>query len=92
MRRVALASWLVVAGCAAAAPLSIAPPAYLPSAFSDATVAITTNAYGAYGGAPDALKIGDVAPDFTLPSADGSVLSSASLDGDVVLVFFRGFW
>ncbi len=41
-----------------------------------------------------ALKVGDVAPDFLLPDADGRLHSSEQLrrDGPLVLSFFRGGW
>jgi peroxiredoxin len=35
------------------------------------------------------LKIGDQAPDFTLPSADDGVISLAQLSKPVALVFLR---
>jgi len=41
-----------------------------------------------------ALKIGEPAPDFTLPDAGGAPVSLASFRGQapVVLVFYRGYW
>jgi peroxiredoxin len=41
-----------------------------------------------------ALKAGDVAPDFTLPDADGNSLSSTALlaKGPLVITFYRGAW
>lgn len=94
MKRLATIVLLALVGCAGPKTPGPAAPTYLPSAFSDAAVDITTNAYGAYAGAPDALEIGDLAPDFALPSATGEVVSLGALraGGDVVLVFFRGFW
>ena len=40
------------------------------------------------------IKVGERAPDFTLPSTDGVQVSLASLvaKGPVVLSFFRGRW
>jgi len=40
------------------------------------------------------VKVGERAPDFTLPDADGEPVSLASLvaRGPVVLSFFRGRW
>lgn len=69
-------------------------PRYKPSSSSPAPVDITTNAYGAYGAAPDAPKIGDVARDFTLPLADGGTfdLAQARKAGPVLVMFYRGFW
>ena len=80
-------------GCAPADPVSV-PPAYRPSAFSEAPVDITNDDYGAFGGAPRAPGIGAVVPDFELPVATGGRLALADLRsrGDVVIVFFRGFW
>src|SRR3954468_2420031 len=44
--------------------------------------------------ASHALKVGDVAPDFLLPDADGRLHSSEQLraNGPLVLSFFRGGW
>ena len=41
-----------------------------------------------------ALKVGEPAPDFTLPDAGGAPVSLASFRGQapVVLVFYRGYW
>lgn len=40
------------------------------------------------------LKTGEKAPDFTLPSADGSEVRLSKLlrTGSVVLTFYRGHW
>lgn len=46
-------------------------------------------------GAQDrALKVGDVAPEFTLPDADGNPVSSEVLlaKGPLVVTFYRGAW
>ena len=46
-------------------------------------------------GAPDrALKVGDVAPEFTLPDPDGNPVSSKALlaRGPLVVTFYRGVW
>ncbi len=69
-------------------------PRYKPSTSSPSAVDITTNAYGAYGEAPDAPKIGDVAQDFKLPLADGGTfdLAQARSAGPVLVMFYRGFW
>jgi peroxiredoxin len=44
--------------------------------------------------ASHALKVGDTAPDFLLPDADGRLHSSEQLrrNGPLVLSFFRGVW
>jgi hypothetical protein len=41
-----------------------------------------------------ALKVGEPAPDFTLPDATGAAVSLASFRdrSPVVLVFYRGYW
>ena len=40
------------------------------------------------------LKLGDKAPDFSLPNGDGKlvILSEYTQRSPVVLVFYRGFW
>lgn len=46
-------------------------------------------------GAPGrALKVGDIAPAFTLPDADGNPVSSEALlaKGPIVVTFYRGVW
>lgn len=46
-------------------------------------------------GAPDrALKVGDIAPEFTLPDPDGNPVSSRALlaKGPLVVSFYRGVW
>jgi len=45
-------------------------------------------------GASLKLKVGDKAPDFSLPNGDGKVivLSEYTQRSPVVLVFYRGFW
>lgn len=69
-------------------------PRYKPSSRSPEPMDIRSNAYGASRSAPDALKIGDHAPDFTLPRAGGGTVSlgAARQDGPVVIVFYRGHW
>ena len=43
---------------------------------------------------PDAVRVGDRAPNFELPNARGERvrLSAALASGPVVLVFYRGAW
>ena len=71
-----------------------AVPRYLPSAFSESPVDILSEGYGAFGGAPQAPGLGASVADFTLPLAHGDSfsLADARQQGDVVVVFFRGFW
>ncbi len=71
-----------------------AVPHYKPSSRSPEPLDITSNAYGFSRNAPDALAIGDRAPDFRVPRAGGGEvrLSEALARGDVVLVFYRGHW
>jgi hypothetical protein len=44
--------------------------------------------------APAVLRVGEPAPDFTLPDASGTPVSLASFreQKPVVLVFYRGYW
>lgn len=46
------------------------------------------------GAAQKALKVGDKAPEFTLPDPNGNAVSSAKLleNGSIVLSFYRGTW
>jgi peroxiredoxin len=48
----------------------------------------------ASGAQDKALKAGDVAPEFTLPDADGKPVSSKTLlaKGPLVVTFYRGVW
>lgn len=73
---------------------TVARPAYLPSGKSTSLVDITTDAYGAFSAAPNAPSIGDIAPDFSLPTTTGETFSLAEAvsAGEVAIVFFRGFW
>ena len=43
---------------------------------------------------PTTFKVGDQAPDFTLPDAAGRPVTLADYRGQkpVVLVFYRGYW
>jgi hypothetical protein len=45
-------------------------------------------------GTPTALRVGEPAPDFTLPDAGGRPVTLADYRGHkaVVLVFYRGYW
>ncbi len=87
----ALLAWL------ACVPLSASGddfPAYKPSSRSAAPVDIRLNAYGVSRDAPNALEIGNVAPDFAAPRAGGGIVTSRALrrQGPLVLVFYRGHW
>ena len=70
-----------------------ASPLYKPSARSPAPLDITTNEYGYSTNAPQALAIGDKAPDFVVPG-QSKQLSLAALrrNGPVVIIFYRGHW
>ncbi len=59
-----------------------------------ATVSSAFEALMASDTASNAIKTGDKAPDFTLPSVRGGnlTLSDAFKDGPVVLSFYRGSW
>ncbi len=69
-------------------------PRYKPSSRSADAIDITTNGYGASRDAPDALGIGELAPDFVLPQAGGGEVSLEALreKGPVALIFYRGHW
>lgn len=90
----ALLLGLWVAPPADAQEPAAAVPHYKPSSRSPAPVDITSNAYGFSRSAPDALAIGDRAPDFQLRRAGGGALRLREhlARGDVVLVFYRGHW
>jgi len=51
-------------------------------------------AAGAAGQVRKGLKVGDKAPDFSLPNYDNKPVSLADYTshGPVVLIFYRGFW
>jgi hypothetical protein len=89
-----LAIWLWAFSLIAAAAPAPDHPRYKPSSRSPEPMDIRTNAYGASRSAPDALEIGDTAPDFTLPRAGGGALNLADLrgSGPVALIFYRGHW
>lgn len=69
-------------------------PKYKPSARSPVPLDIRTNVYGASNSAPDALRIAEVVPNFTLPKAGGGQIRLKTLlaDGPVALIFYRGHW
>ena len=54
----------------------------------------STNDLIASGAQDRALKIGDIAPEFSLPDADGHLVSSKALleYGPLVVTFYRGVW
>jgi hypothetical protein len=70
------------------------PPRYAPSGLSDDELPITSNAYGAFTGAPAAPGLGDTAPDFEAALVDGGTfrLAQARAAGPVLVMFYRGFW
>lgn len=43
---------------------------------------------------PDRVKVGQIAPDFALESAEGQTVNLSDFRGKkaVVLVFYRGYW
>ena len=69
-------------------------PRYKPSSRAPQPMDITLNTYGASRSAPNALGIGDTAPDFHLPRASGGTVSLASArkHGPVAIIFYRGHW
>ncbi len=90
MRKLLLCCALLTATVASAGD---AIPRYKPSSQAPEALDITSNAYGFSRTAPDALKIGDTAPDFTLAGPKG-VISLAELrrKGEVAVIFYRGHW
>lgn len=69
-------------------------PLYKPSSSSVDAIDISSNEYGRHSVAPDALGIGEYAPDFSLSLSNGElfVLGEEVKDGPVVIVFYRGHW
>jgi hypothetical protein len=72
-------------------------PAWLALGFS--SLLLATGAWFNFVGArvpvtPTALRVGERAPDFTLPDAAGRPVALADYRGKkpVVLVFYRGYW
>ncbi|MCA9719849.1 MAG: hypothetical protein H6713_36015 [Myxococcales bacterium] len=65
-----------------------------PSLAKGALLSIASDEYGAFSPAPGALGVGDKAPDFELPLSTGEMvrMSAANPGGDLVVVFYRGFW
>lgn len=69
------------------------PPYSVPHSVIE-TMHRATRELIASGAAQRALKAGDTAPAFSLPDADGNLVSSAALlkDGPLVVSFYRGVW
>lgn len=67
---------------------------YKPSSRSPAAISILSPEYGAHRSAPNALKLGAVAPDFRVPRAGGGEISlrKALRTGPVAIIFYRGHW
>ena len=88
-----LAALLFLSAGVVTAEAPTAAPHYKPSSRSP-EMDIRTNAYGASRSAPDALRIGDQAPDFRVPIVGGGHLALTEIraSGPVVLVFYRGHW
>ncbi len=95
---VACARTILLIGVLCSLPPALATaddyPRYKPASRSPEPMDIRTNAYGASRSAPNALRIGETAPDFTLRQAGGGTLSleKARETGPVVLIFYRGHW
>ena len=94
IRTLFVAALLCVGPASLANEEPFAYPTYKPSSRSPEAVDIRTNAYGASRDAPNALRIGEVAPDFTAPRAGGGkvALVDARAEGPVALIFYRGHW
>jgi hypothetical protein len=69
-------------------------PLYKPASRAPEPMDITLSTYGANRSAPNALGIGDTAPDFLLPRAGGGSVSLAAVrkHGPVTIIFYRGHW
>jgi hypothetical protein len=69
-------------------------PKYKPSSNSPAPLDITSNDYGYSRNAPEALSVGDSAPDFSAPRPGGAhvSLAAARQTGPVAIIFYRGHW
>jgi len=69
------------------------PPYNVPASVID-TMDRATAELIASGAAQRALKAGDIAPDFSLPGPDGTLVSSRELlaQGPLVISFYRGVW
>lgn len=69
-------------------------PLYKPSSRAPEPLDIRTNQYGYSSTAPNALAIGDVAPDFEVLTPQETLLSSEKLraDGPLAIIFYRGHW
>ena len=89
-RKIVLATSLLMIACLASADI----PLYKPSSSSPVAIDISSNEYGQHSIAPDALGIGEYAPDFALSLSDGDlfVLGEEAKGGPVVIVFYRGHW
>ena len=92
MRKLALAIFITILSSNVIA--SDLHPRYKPSSRSPEPIDIRTNAYGFSQSAPEALEIGQIAPDFEVLAPDEQIISSAELrrDGPLVVVFYRGHW
>ncbi len=69
-------------------------PRYKPSSVSPQALDITRNSYGYSSTAPNALAIGDIAPNFVLPGSGGQTIALKQLRaaGPVAIIFYRGHW
>ena len=84
---------IVLLFCCWFAPANAEVPMYKPSSRWPVPLDITSNDYGRSASAPEALEIGDVAPDFTVEGPDGSIaLADLRARGPVALIFYRGHW
>jgi len=84
---------LIFIACISVKALAAAPT-YKPSSYSAEPIDISLNAYGASSMAPEALAMGEIAPDFELPVSGGGLytLSKNTDQGIVAIIFYRGHW
>ena len=72
-------------------PVEAAPAAEAPAAEPNPALADRPNASDGYG-TPKVLSEGDVAPDFTIQTADGGTFTLSDHDNEVVLINFWATW
>ena len=91
--KIAFAFVLVSLACITAQAVDVFP-SYKPSSRSPEPLDIRTNVYGASRHAPNAIKVGELVPDFSVPQASGGKFSLATTrqSDDVVILFYRGHW
>lgn len=92
MRRVVIALAAAVGLAACAAPDDADPPAMAEAA--EPVELGPVDGRDLPGTDLDRVQVGDVAPDFSVRSLAGSVVTLSDFRGEknVILVFYRGYW